>query len=60
LGPTRTEEDALAHLEHLIASDPQAINTTRITAKIYHKAKKNGRHELVTAVLYVRANASYR
>ena len=24
-GPTRTEEDALAHLEHLIASDPQAI-----------------------------------
>jgi transposase len=23
-GPTRTEEDALAHLEHLIASDPQA------------------------------------
>ncbi len=24
-GPTRTEEDALAHLEHLIASDPQAL-----------------------------------
>jgi hypothetical protein len=24
-GPTRTQEDALAHLEHLIASDPQAI-----------------------------------
>jgi transposase len=23
-GPTRTEEDALAHLEHLVASDPEA------------------------------------
>jgi putative transposase len=23
-GPTRTEEDALAHLQHLIASDPKA------------------------------------
>src|SRR5436853_5695160 len=23
-GPTRTEEDALAHIEHLVASDPQA------------------------------------
>jgi hypothetical protein len=23
-GPTRTEEDALAHIEHLIASDPEA------------------------------------
>jgi len=23
-GPTRTEEDALAHIQHLIASDPQA------------------------------------
>ena len=24
-GPTRTEEDALAHLQHLVARDPQAI-----------------------------------
>ena len=33
-GPTRTEEDALAHLEHLIASDPQAIKWHIVLANL--------------------------
>ena len=33
-GPTRTEEDALAHIEHLVASDPQATKWHIILDKL--------------------------
>ena len=35
-GPTRTEEDALAHLQHLIASDPKATKWHLMLDKLPH------------------------